>query len=166
MAVNGARRPSGADSLVFPPALASEEYLSIPMLDITNLPNADLGKIFAVTDLLVDNKPVSSNMLFFVPKKDMQLPQAKIASELTAAKPGESYTLHLTAPVLAKSVYVSFGNLDTKPSDNYFDLLPGQPVDLTISSAASLDDLKSNMRVISLTDAFAPHEADVVSGEK
>ena len=28
----------------------------MPMLDITNLPNCDLGKIFAVTDLLVDNK--------------------------------------------------------------------------------------------------------------
>ena len=52
-------------------------YLTIPMLDITNLPNADLGKIFAVTDLLVDNKVISSNELFFVPKKDMQLPQAK-----------------------------------------------------------------------------------------
>ena len=136
------------------------------MLDITNLPNADLGKIFAVTDLLVDNKVISSNELLFVPKKDMQLPQAKIASELTATKPGESYVLHLASPVLAESVYISFGNLDAKLVDNYFNLLPGQPVDLTITSAASLDDLKTNMRVISLTDAFAPHTADLVSGEK
>ena len=58
--------------------LASKVYLTMPMLDITNLPNCDLGKIFAVTDLLVDNKVISSNTLFFVPKKDMQLPQAKI----------------------------------------------------------------------------------------
>jgi beta-mannosidase len=144
--------------------LASKVYLTIPMLDITNLPNADLGKIFAVTDLLVDNKPVSSNTLFFVPKKDMQLPQAKIASELSAVKPGESYVLHLASPALAKSVYISFGNLDTKLSDNYFDLMPGQPIDLTIASAASLDDLKANMRVISLTDAFAPYEAQVSAG--
>ena len=159
--------------------LASKVYLTMPMLDITNLPNCDLGKIFAVTDLLVDNKQISTNTIFFVPKKDMQLPQAKIDSTLTAGAPPLSpavgdrvgsnaaatqstYTLHLASPVLAPSVYVSFGNLDAKPADNYFDLLPGQPVDLTITSTASLDDLKAQMKVISLTDAFAPHTADAV----
>jgi len=175
--------------------LASKVYLTMPMLEITNLPNCDLGKIFAVTDLLVDHKTISTNTLFFVPKKDMQLPQPKIDSTLTAGAPPNGgpnttgapsyrpaqrddrvgsntvatesiYTLHLASPVLAPGVYVSFGNLDAKPADNYFDLLPGQPVDLTITSAASLDDLKAQMKVISLTDAFAPHSADLVSAEK
>jgi beta-mannosidase len=141
--------------------LSSQVYLTMPMLDITNLPNCDLGKVFAVTDLLIDNKVISTNELFFVPKKDMQLPQAKIASELTPAQAAGTYTLHLSAPVLARSVYVSFGNIDAKPADNYFDLLPGQSLDLTLTSAASLDDLKTNLHVISLTDAFAPHEAEV-----
>ncbi len=143
--------------------LSSKVYLTIPMLDITNLPNCDLGKVFAVTDLLVDNKVISSNELFFVPKKEMQLPQAKIDSSL-AAGPSGTYSLHLSAPMLARSVYVSFGNVDTKLSDNYFDLLPGQAVDLNIASAASLDELKKNLKVISLTDAFAPHEAQVSAG--
>ncbi|HZD30536.1 MAG TPA: glycoside hydrolase family 2 protein [Candidatus Angelobacter sp.] len=156
----GAALSDKSQSLTIAP-LASQVYQTIPMLDVTNMPNADLGKIFAVTDLLVDNKVVSSNELFFVPKKDMQLPQAKITSELTPAQAAGTYTLHLAAPMLARSVYVSFGNLDAKPADNYFDLLPGQAVDLTISSAASLDDLKTNLRVLSLTDAFAPHEAEV-----
>ena len=75
-----------------------------------------------------------------------------------------TYTLHLASPVLAKSVYISFGNLDAKPADNYFDLLPGQAIDLPITSAASLDELNKNIRVISLTDAFAPHEAQVSAG--
>ena len=164
--------------------LSSKVYLTIPMLDITNLPNCDLGKVFAVTDLLVDNKVISSNELFFVPKKEVQLPQATITSELTPGalssgapsyRPAQrddrvgsdtstTFTLHLSAPMLARSVYVSFGNLDAKPADNYFDLLPGQPIDLTITSAASLDELKKNLKVISLTDAFAPHEAQVSAG--
>jgi hypothetical protein len=67
---------------------------------------------------------------------------------------------------LGEGVYVSFGNLDAKLADNCFDLLPGQPMDLTITSAASLDDLKAQMKVISLTDAFAPHTADLVSADK
>ena len=65
-------------------------------------------------------------------------------------------------PCWRKSVYISFGKVDAKLADNYFDLLPGQAVDVTISSAASLDDLKAQMRVISLTDVFAPHEAGAV----
>jgi len=144
--------------------LSSKVYLTIPMLDITNLPNADLGKIFAVTDLLVDNKVISSNELFFVPKKDMQLPPPKIDSALAAGSAAGTYTLHLVSPVLARSVYISFGNLDARLADNYFDLLPGQPIDLPITSAISLDDLKAKMKVMSLTDAFAPHEAIVSAG--
>jgi beta-mannosidase len=74
---------------------------------------------------------------------------------------GSTYILHLSSPVLARKVYVSFGNTDVKLADNYFDLLPGQAVDLAITSAASLDDLKKNLEVISPTDSFAPHEAFV-----
>jgi len=144
--------------------LSSKVYLTIPMLDITNLPNADLGKIFAVTDLQVDNKVISTNELFFVPKKDMQLPPAKIDSSLVADGSSGNYILRLSSPVLARSVYVSFANLDANLADNFFDLLPGQPVGLPLTSAASLDDLKKNLRVIALTDAFAPHEAQVSAG--
>jgi len=144
--------------------LSSQIYLTMPMLDITNLPNCDLGKVFAVTDLMVDNKVISSNELFFVPKKDIQLPPAKVESTLAAANVAGAYTLHLASAVLARSVYVSFGNVDAKLADNYFDLLPGQAADLTITSAASLDELRQSLRVISLTDAFAPHEAQVSAG--
>ena len=143
--------------------LTSKVYLTMPMLDITNLPNCDLGKIFAVTDLLVDNRDDLDQRNVLRPQER----HATAASEnqpaiSQALKAGENYTLHLSSPVLAQSVYISFGNVDVKLADNYFDLLPGQAVDLTISSAASLDDLKAQMRVISLTDAFAPHEAGAV----
>jgi len=141
--------------------LSSKVYLTLPMLEISNLPNCDLAKTVLVADLLVDNRPISSNELFFVPTKDIQLPQAKITSELTPGSKTGTYTLHLSSPVLARNVYVSFGNLDTKPADNYFDLLPGQPMDLAMTSAASLDELEKSLKVISLTDAFAPHEAQV-----
>ena len=136
--------------------LSSKVYQVVPMLDITNL-GADLGKTIAVTDLIVGGNVVSSNLMIFVPTKEFELPPAQIASEVT--QPGNTYRLHLSTPMLARAVYVSFGNLDTSLSDNYFDLLPGQPVDLTITSAASLQELRSNLKVISLVDAFAPHTA-------
>ena len=57
--------------------------------------------------------------------------------------------------MLARSVYLSFGNLDVQVSDNYFDLLPGETAEIAVTSAASLDELKAQLKVISLTDAFA-----------
>lgn len=52
-------------------------------------------------------------------------------------------------------MYLSFGNLDVNISDNYFDLLPGETIELTVKSAASIEELKSQMKLISLVDAFA-----------
>ena len=60
--------------------------------------------------------------------------------------------------MLARSVYLSFGDLDVKVSDNYFDLLPGETVEVTLTSAVSLEALRAQMKVISLTDAFGGGE--------
>jgi beta-mannosidase len=67
-----------------------------------------------------------------------------------------AYTVTLRSPVLARSVYISFGDLDVQTSDNYFDLLPGEAVTVKLRApqSISLDQMKNSMQVISLTDAF------------
>jgi beta-mannosidase len=102
----------------------------------------------------VDGKPVSSNLLYFVPAKNVHLPTPQISTELTAE--GTSYRLRFTSKAVARSVYVSFGDADVQPSDNYFDLVPGQPVDITINSKLSAEQLRQALKVVSLADAFAP----------
>jgi beta-mannosidase len=66
------------------------------------------------------------------------------------------YSVTLRSPTLARSVFLSFGDLDVQPFDNYFDLLPGEPRTITLKAPAQLssDQLRSAMQVISLTDAF------------
>src|ERR1035438_5852058 len=79
----------------------------------------------------------------------------------------KSYKIKVTSPVLARSVYLSFGDLDVKLSDNYFDLLPGETVEIAATSAASLGALKAQMKVVSLTDAFAAgDQAAVITAVK
>jgi beta-mannosidase len=102
----------------------------------------------------VDGKVVSSNVLYFVPAKQVRLPASRIATELSAD--GASYRLRLTSNALARRVYVSFGDTDTPVSDNYFDLIPSQPVDITIQSKVGEDELRRALKVISLAEAFAP----------
>lgn len=62
----------------------------------------------------------------------------------------------MSSPVLARSVYLSFGNLDVDVSDNYFNILPGETVEITAKSTASLVAVKTALKAVSLTDAFAP----------
>ena len=134
------------------PALSSTIYAQFPLSETLN--GKDPARIFVATDLTVGGKPASSNLLFFVPAKSIPLPPANISAELKAE--AGSYRLRLSSKVLARNVYVSFGGLEPKLSDNYFDLLPGQPVDIGISSSATLEQLQTALKVISLVDAFPP----------
>ena len=106
-----------------------------------------------MVDLEVAGKKASQNLVFFDVTHNLQLPVApKIESNLSQS--GKDFTVSLQAPTLARSVYLSFGDLDVETSDNYFDLLPGEPVTITLKSAAAIDQLKSSLKIISLTDAY------------
>jgi beta-mannosidase len=69
------------------------------------------------------------------------------------------YAVRLSSPVLARDAYLTFGSLDVEPSDNYVDVLPGQPVEITLKTRASIDQIRSQMKVISLVDAFGASPA-------
>ncbi|HMD21323.1 MAG TPA: glycoside hydrolase family 2 protein [Alloacidobacterium sp.] len=136
------------------PAGSSKSYLQIPLSEFVNANGTDAAAIFGAADLQVDGKPVSSNLIYFVPSKLVRLPEPNIATDLT--QQGNTYLLRLSSPSLARSVYASFGELDAKFSDNYVNLLPNEPVEITITSPAALEQLKSNQKIMSLVDAFAP----------
>ncbi len=136
------------------PGLSSQVYLQWPMSD---LGAADTAREVAVADLVADRKTESHNLIYLVPTKQVQLPAAHISAELT---PGAGcYFLKLSSPVLARSVYVTFGALSPELSDNYFDLLPGQPAVVLVKGPETLDALKANLQVVSLVDAFKTESA-------
>ena len=91
--------------------------------------------------------------IFFTSRrqKDLRLISPVISSVLT--QEGKTYRLQLSSKSLAPGVQVSFGDLDAKLSDNYFDLVPGHPYSVEISSTATLAQLKNELKVISLADA-------------
>jgi beta-mannosidase len=143
MSVDGATLSDKPQPIQVTP-LSSRVYAQFPFPK-----DADPSRTFVATDLIVGGKTVSSNVLFLAPTKDVRLPQAPIKTELNGTR------LRLSSPVLARSVRVSFGSLDATPSDNYFDLLPSQPVDIAIAGSATADELRQNLKVMSLVDAFA-----------
>jgi beta-mannosidase len=134
------------------PAQSSAVYLSFSEPEIAA--KADPRASFMVVDLEVGGKRVSRNLVFFDVTHNLQLPVApKVGATLNQS--GDGYTITLQSAQLARNVYLSFGDLDFESSDNYFDLLPGETMTVTLKSPASIDQLKSSMKVVSLTDAFA-----------
>jgi beta-mannosidase len=106
-------------------------------------------------DLSVKGKQVSTNLMYLAPTPEVHLPVAKTSSRLTQVN--GAYEIRLSSKVLARDVYVSFGDHDAKFSDNYIDLLPGEPATIVVHSPASLAELQSSMKVISLVDAIEPN---------
>jgi len=132
--------------------LSSKVYVNWPLKKLADAGAADTSRVFVIADLVSGTKTISRNLSYLAPVKAINLKPAALKVE-TSGENG-SYTIRVTSPVLARSVYLSFGDLDVKVSDNYFDLLPGETVGITATSAVSLDALKAQLKVISLTDAF------------
>jgi beta-mannosidase len=140
--------------------LTSKVYVDWPLKKLTDAGAADTSRVFVVADLMGADTPISRNLIYLAPTKEVRLKPAELKVETTGAN--GSYRVRVTSPVLARSVYLSFGDLDVKLSDNYFDLLPGETVEIAATSAASLDALKAQLKVVSLTDAFAAGDQPAV----
>ena len=111
--------------------LAPLSASDVAMLDDRSLfgsapPNAS----YAVAELLLNGGIVSRSIVERRLPKDMAYP----APALTARWQGKNLTL--TATNLARVVEIGFGTLAAQPSDNGFDLLPGESVTVGIDSAA------------------------------
>ena len=133
------------------PAQSSAIYLTFEKADLAV--KADPRRSFLVFDLEVAGKRVSRNLIFFDVMHNLELPvMPKVESTLN--KTGGDFTLTLQSPKLARGVYISFGELDVESSDNYFDLLPGEPATVTLKSSATIDQLRSALTIMSLTEAF------------
>jgi len=134
------------------PAQSSAIYLAFDKAELAA--KGDPHRSFLAFDLEVAGKKVSRNLIFFDAMHSLDLPvMPKI--EATLNKAGADYTITLQSSKLARGVNISFGDLDVETSDNYFDLLPGEPATVTVKSAATVDQLKSALKITSLTEAYA-----------
>jgi beta-mannosidase len=152
------------DRIVNVEPLSSAVYLEWPLKKLTDAGAADTSRVFVSAELGGADTTISSNIAYLAPTKEIHLKPAVLDAAVSSggggaillkdAKGKNAYTIRVTSPVLARDVYLSFGDLDVKLSDNYFDILPGESVEITGITSASLDALKAKLKVVSLTDAF------------
>ena len=131
---------------------SSNVAITWPLENLADVGVTDNSSVFAVADLTADGAQLSRNLTYLAPVKEVHLKPAVLGVEFAAA--GGSFTIRVTSPVLARSVYLSSGDLDVSFSDNYFDLLPGETVEIRATTSAPLSEFRSKLTVISLSDAF------------
>src|SRR5579862_5073115 len=133
------------------PAQSSAVYLSVNEQELLGSTDADTS--FLAVDLTVDGQVVSRNEVFFDRTRNLRLPlKSSIEAKVNGTAP--KYTITLRSPMLARDVYLSFGDIDALSSDNYFDLLPGEETTVELRSNVPLDQLQRSLTIVSLTDAF------------
>ena len=141
--------------------LASKVYLDWPLKKLADAGANDTSHVFVVAELTQGGAEISRNLTYLAPVKEIHLKPATLKVESTGEN--GSFKIRVTSPVLARSVYLSFGDLDVKVTDNYFDLMPGETREITATSSASLNELKTQLKVISLTDAFGGSDQSVAA---
>jgi len=104
--------------------------------------------------LSVNGEVYSDNILYFTPVKELELPEPGIVWKLV--NDGKAHKLQISMDKLAKNIYLMVEEKDVFFSDNYFDLLPGESVEIEISSAVELaaGEIMSRLSLISLVEIY------------
>jgi beta-mannosidase len=94
-----------------------------------------------------------ANSYFLTRCKNIDFSKPTIAKQIAAA--GDGYDVTLTSNVYARGVYLSISSgADNFFSDNYFDLLPAQPLTIHVATALKQADFEKQLNIISIVDAY------------
>ncbi|NII10771.1 glycoside hydrolase family 2 protein [Oleiagrimonas sp. C23AA] len=125
------------------PPLASTQVASYS--DGQLLQGAAPARTMAVATLTEAGKTIARNVVYFGKARTLDLPLPHITH--TLKREGDHYLLTLSSDVLARAVWVAFGDHDATLSDNSITLLPGQTRTLSLTSKASLSALRGALTI-------------------
>lgn len=132
--------------------LTSKSYLTVPVASL--LAGKDPKSVFLFTEVLMNGKRVSNNSHFFEPYKNLALPRSEVTLDIAPARGG--FRITLSTDRFARAVYLSAPAYTGFFADNYFDLIPGQEVQVEFRAAQSirLNNFRKQLKVRTMADAF------------
>jgi beta-mannosidase len=137
-------------SLVEIPANSSRDYFNENKNEF--LDRKDTRNLLFSARLIENGRTISRNIFFFRPFKELNIPEPTI--EHTIKRTDTGYELELKTDKLAKNVYLQIGDEEGFFSDNYFDMLPGEKVTITLESGLPEEKLQGVLTIRTLDDAF------------
>ncbi len=131
-------------------ANSSQVYLAVPAADL--LAGQERSSSLLRLILRQGSSVLAREILYFAPVKSLQLPVATVHTAVTPAAGGCRITL--TSPVLAKNLCLQGGDPDGLFSDNYFDLLPGEPREVFYATTLTPERVQAALRLQSVRDTW------------
>lgn len=116
------------------------------------LQNRNPEKEMFLVELQMGEEVVARNTLYFKSVKDLQLLKPNV--EYTIVKEERNYEINISSDVLAKNVFLTLGDEDGFFSDNYFDVLAGESVNIKLETELSLEEIKKVIQLRTLDSTF------------
>jgi beta-mannosidase len=147
-------------------ANASRVYLSLKRE--AALAGADPAKVVLVVELREKRGEVlSRNTLSFVKTKDLELPPPQLALGVEP-RPDGTFAVSVTARQLARNVYLTVGDPAANPApspappldgffeDNYFDVLPGETIQVTFRPRVAMTaaSLRAALHAVTIAETY------------
>ena len=132
------------------PANSSNTFFGTKNSDF--MKNVQANKQLLVVELVENNVIISTNTLYFKPIKDVLLPKPDVKFEINAVQDG--FEISLSTDKLAKNLYMTIGDEEGFFSDNYFDLIPAQPVKIKLETKLTKEKLQEVFAIQTLDGAF------------
>ena len=134
------------------PANTSKIQFSAPVASVLGSRNPN--EVFVNARFTESGKEgeVISNNYFFTRYKEIDFPKADI--QTTAVPAGDGYDVTIQSDVFARGVFLSIDGIDNFFSDNYFDLLPGEPVTIHVTTKLDKAAFDKQLKTESIADAY------------
>ena len=132
------------------PENSSDSYFDVNRYDFLRDKNS--RKQVLVAQLVEEGQVIASNVFYFRPVKELVLPSPQVDYKLIQVDDG--FRIVLKTDKLAKNLYMTMGEEDGFFSDNYFDLLPDQKIEVNLKTAVSVETLKKVFKIQTLESAF------------
>ena len=102
----------------------------------------------------LDGNVLSENIMYFLPIKDLNLPTPVIKFNIEKVEGG--FCLTLSTNKLAKNIYLSVDRIEGRFSDNYFDLMAGDTIEIKFSAKEQIElsKFKEKFKILTLVDSF------------
>lgn len=134
------------------PANTSHMQFSSPVPDVLGGKNPNEVLVNARFTESGKEGEVISNNYFFTRFKEIDFPKADI--RMTSVPSGDGYDVTVESNVFARGVFLSIDGIDNFFSDNYFDLLPGEPVTIHVTTSLNKEEFDRQLRSESIADAY------------
>jgi len=95
---------------------------------------------------------IDTDYRYFVKVKDLELLDPLV--NLDCEETPDAYSVTISSENLCKNLFLTSTNSEVQFSDNFMDLLPGQPVTVTCPKTIGFEEFKSGLKYLSVYDTL------------